>query len=69
MEVSSISSKDSDETHAMYTKKDNMEIMISYKTDKIIEELYKSLLQRYQKRLERSMRGSKFVFDSVTLLQ
>ena len=53
----------------MYTKKDNMEIMISYKTDKIIEELYKSLLQRYQKRLEGSMRGSKFVFDSVTLLQ
>ena len=34
-------------------------------TDKIIEELVDSLLQRYQKKLEKSMRGSLFIFDSV----
>ena len=34
-------------------------------TDEIIEELFKSLLQRYQKGLEESRKGSKFIFDSV----
>ena len=33
---------------------------------KIIEELFESLLQRHQERLEESMRRSEFVFDSVT---
>ena len=37
-------------------------------TDKIIEDLFDSLLQRYQKGLEESMRGSKFVFDNVDSL-
>ena len=38
------------------------------KIDEIIEEFFESLLQRYQKRLEESIRGSEFVFDSVDLL-
>ena len=37
------------------------------KIDEIIEEFFESLLQRYQKRLEESIRGSEFVFDSVDL--
>ena len=37
-------------------------------TDEIIEEFFESLLQRYQKLLEESIRGSEFVFDSVDLL-
>ena len=38
-------------------------------TDAIIEEFFKSLLQKYQEGLEESMRrGSNFVFDSVDLL-
>ena len=37
-------------------------------TDDIIKELFKSLLQKYQKGLEESMRGSEFIFDSVNLL-
>ena len=38
-------------------------------TDKIIKELFEPLLQRYQKGLEESMKGSEVVFDSVDLLE
>ena len=37
-------------------------------TVEIIEELYKSLLQRYREGLEESMRGSEFIFDRVDAL-
>ena len=37
-------------------------------TDEIIEELFDSFLQIYQKSLEESMRGSEFVFGSTNLL-
>ena len=36
----------------MHTKSDDIEVMIGNETDEIIEELFDSLLQRYQKRLE-----------------
>ena len=62
------SSKDSDETRAMHSKSNNVEIMIGSKTNEIIEELCKSLLQRYQEGLEESVRGSEFMFDSVDAL-
>ena len=67
MQINFISSKDSEETLTMYTKSHNVEIMIGNKTDEIIEELFESLLQRYQGGLEESMRGSEFVFDSIDL--
>ena len=37
-------------------------------TDEIIKEPFESLLQNYEKRLEESMRGSEFNFDTVGLL-
>ena len=37
-------------------------------TDAIIEELFRSFLQKYQEGLEQSMRGSAFVYDSVDAL-
>ena len=37
-------------------------------TDEIINELFESLLQNYQKNLEEPMRGSEFVPDSIDLL-
>ena len=64
MTINFISSKDSDETRTLYAKSNNVEIMISSETDKIIEQLSKSFLQRYQEGLEESMRGSEFVFDA-----
>ena len=42
--------------------------MTGSKRDKIIEELYRSLLQNYQKDLEETMTGSKCIFYSVDLL-
>ena len=58
-------SKDSEETRTMYNKSDNIEVMMGNETDKIIEELFDSFLQRYQKHVEESMRGSEFIFDCV----
>ena len=52
----------------MNTKIYIIEIMIDNETDEIIEKLFESHLQRYQKDLEEKMRGSEFVFDSVDLL-
>ena len=68
MRINFISSKDSEETRAMHTKSDNIEIMIGSETDNIIDELFESLLQRYQEGLEELMRGNEIVFDNVDLL-
>ena len=52
----------------MYTKSNNVEVMVGSETDEIIEELLKSLSQRYQEGLEKPIRGSKFIPDSVNFL-
>ena len=57
MAINFISSKDSDETRTVHTKCNNVEIMIGSETDEIIQE-----------RLEESMRGSEFAYDSVDAL-
>ena len=36
--------------------------------EELIKELSESLLKRYQKKLEKSMKGSEFAFDSVDAL-
>ena len=48
MAINFNSSNDSEETRIMHTKSNNVEIMMSSETDKIIEELFKSFLQKYQ---------------------
>ena len=68
MSVNFISLKDSDEVRTMYTKSDNVNILIGSDTNNVIEELFKSTLERYQSVLEESMRGSEFVFDCVNEL-
>ena len=68
MGINFISSKDSEETSTVHTKSNNVEIMMGSETDEIIEELFKSLLQKYQEGLEESTRGSEFVFDRVDAL-
>ena len=52
MAINFISSKGSDETCAMHTKSDNIEIMMGSETNEIVKELFESLLQRYQEELE-----------------
>ena len=68
MQINFISSKDSEETGTMYTKSDNIEIMMGNETDEIIKKLFESLLQNCQKNLEEPIRGSEFVPDSIDLL-
>ena len=62
-----ISSKDTNEERIIHLKSGNMEILY-VNADEAIEELFESLLSRYQTRLEISIRGSNFTFDSVNLL-
>ena len=68
VEMNFLPSKDSNETRTMHTKIDNIEIMTGNETDEIIEKLFKSLLQKYQEGLEKSMKQREFIFDSVDLL-
>ena len=57
----------SNETRIMHTRSDNVEIMFGDDND-IIEQLFKSLLQRYEENLQNKMRGSDFEFDGVNFL-
>ena len=69
IEVNFISLKPgSDETHIMYTRSDNVEIMFGDDNDDIIEQLFESLLQKYEENLQNKMRGSEFEFDGVNFL-
>ena len=58
----------SGETRVMHTKSDNEEIMNGSDTDEIIEELFKSFLQKYEENLQGKMKGSDFEFDGVNFL-
>ena len=58
---------ESGETRTMHAKSDNVEIMMSSEEEEIIDDLFESLLQRYQEGLQ-SMRGSEFTFDGVNAL-
>ena len=61
-----ISSKDdNDKECVMHLKSDNIETMINDDADEVIEELFKSLQNRYQNNLENSMKGGEFAFDNV----
>ena len=51
----------------MHSKGDNMEIMINYKAGEVTEELFKLLIRKNQIGLEKSTRGSYFIFDRVHL--
>ena len=55
----------SDETRTMRTKSGNIAVMMGIE---VIEKLFKYFLQRYQERLEESMRGGNFIFVSVDSL-
>ena len=52
----------------MHTKSGNEEIMNGSDTDEIIEELFKSFLQKYEENLKEKMKGSEFEFDGVDFL-
>ena len=69
MEINFISLKPgSYEKRTMHNRSDNKEFMNGDDTDEIIEELFKSLLQKYEENLQNKMKGSDFEFDSVNFL-
>ena len=69
IEVNFISLKPgSNETRIMYKKSDNIEIMFGDDNDDIIEQLFESLLQKFEENLQNKMRGSEFEFDDVNFL-
>ena len=56
MAINFISSKaDSNETRTIHAESDNIEIMMGRETDEIIEEPFKSLLQKYREGLEEQL--------------
>ena len=59
MAINFISCKDSNGVRIRHSKSGTIEIMIGYETDEIIEKLFDSFLQKYQKCLKESMKGSK----------
>ena len=67
-EVTFVSVKDSNESSIIHIHSDNLLIFIGYKTNNIINELFKSLLGEYQESLKTKMKKSDFVFDSVDAL-
>ena len=62
-----MSSEDSDEIRTMHAS-NHTEIMIGNETSEIIEGLFESFLQKYQEKLEESMRRSEFLFECANLL-
>ena len=52
----------------MHSKSHNIEIMINDKADEVIEEIFLSLLSRYQIGLETLMKGGELVFRCFHLL-
>ena len=52
----------------MYTKSRDIEVMEGDKKDETNKELFESLLQNHQTNLEKSLRGTEFVLDSIDLL-
>ena len=65
--ISFIPSKGVDDERVMYSTSNNTEFMTSDSTNDVVDELFESLLSRYQIGVETSMRRSKFIFDSVQL--
>ena len=56
--LSFISSKDCNEARGLHRNSDNIRNMIGNEPDEIIKELFDSLLQKYEKWLEQSVKGS-----------
>ena len=69
MQNSCISTRSFDETRTIYTKSEPVEIFMGSNTEDVIDKLFNTLLQRFQRAQETSNeRGSEFIPDSVELL-
>ena len=64
-EIKFTSSKEAEEDHVMYSKKDNTKFTSYNDANRVVNDFFDSLNWRYQVNLETSMEGSEFIFDSV----
>ena len=55
--------KNIDKDHIMYSKSDNIDIMIYDKADEVIKDIFELIISRYQNGLETLMRCTDFTFD------
>ena len=63
-----ISSKHFEEMHSVYSASDNIKNFMGTDTDEVIDRLFDTILQRFQRAIETSERGSEFIFKNVDLL-
>ena len=64
-----ISSKNFEEMHSVYSASNNIETFMGSDTDVIIDKIFDTILERFQKARETSFeRGSEFIHESVELL-
>ena len=66
--ITFISSKDTEEERVMYSTSDNIKFTSYNDVNEVINELFESLLSKYQNNLEKSIRGTDFIFDLVKLM-
>ena len=69
MRIIFISFIDKNETHVMHTKSDNVEIMNGIDTSDAINKIINSFMKRYQEGLETKMKGSRYIFERIDLLE
>ena len=70
MYIKCISTKSFDETHTMHPKSRQVEFYMGSDTENVIDTLFNTLLQNFQRIQETSNeRGSEFIPDSVELLE
>ena len=63
--INFISSKDVDEKRVMHSKSNNIEFMSYDNANEVVNEIFESLISRYQIGLGTSMRGGDFILESV----
>ena len=64
-----VSSKNFEETRLIYSPSNNVKILMGSETDDIIDELFESLLQRFQEARETlNNRGRELIHENVGLL-
>ena len=66
--INFISSKDTEEERVMYSTSDNIKFTSYNDVNEVINEIFESLLSKYQNNLEKSIRGTDFIFDLVKLM-
>ena len=63
--INFISSIDSEKEHIMHSKSDNIKFMSYNDLSEVFNEVFDSRPSRYQINLEKSMRGSDSIFNSI----